>query len=457
MLRLAAVILYCTLCALLCLSPARAAANTAAGNSLTDIPGLGSVTASTLPNGLTVLVAPSTASDLVTVDVWVGAGTRRETDANSGAAHFMEHLLFKGTPTRKPGEIDAAIEDLGGTFNAATSYDWAHFYVTVAAPDAPAALSVLSDAVQHASLRQADMDTERQVILSERARELSDPVQRVTQASQSLAFPGTAYGRPLLGTVSTLASLTRQTELDFYKTFYVPGNATLVLSGNLTPEDGRLMAQKAFGDWPARAVPADRPVTAATMLSSHARVLSGGTDSAWLAVSLPAPSVSDSTDPYVCDVLLTYLGQGAGSSLDTTLRRERKLVSAVNANYLTQRDRGLLTITASCKAGNLSLVQDAVLDAVRSLRDHALPADALAAAKQSLMAAYLFDAQSTSGRANALGFYNTINSYEYDTAYLDHVRSVTSAQVQDVARRYLGSAPFVVTLLPRVNPQEAKR
>ena len=144
--------------------------------------GLGPVTEYTLPNGLQVLVAPSNAADLVTMDVWIGAGTRRETAENNGVAHFMEHLIFKGTPTRKPGEIDAAIEDLGGTLNAATSYDWAHFYGTVASADAPAALTVLGDALMNSEMRQADIDAEKPVILSEMAREANSATTRVNRA-----------------------------------------------------------------------------------------------------------------------------------------------------------------------------------------------------------------------------------------------------------------------------------
>ena len=161
-------------CLALSPGPARAQQATVLQTAAPPGLGLGTVYSYTLENGLRVLVAPNDAADLVTLDVWMGAGTRRETADNNGAAHFIEHLLFKGTATRKPGEIDAAIEDLGGTLNAATSYDWAHFYVTVASADADAALAVLSDALMNAALRPEDMEAERPVILSEMAREAGD-------------------------------------------------------------------------------------------------------------------------------------------------------------------------------------------------------------------------------------------------------------------------------------------
>ncbi|MDQ2688545.1 MAG: insulinase family protein, partial [Armatimonadota bacterium] len=314
-------------------SDAAAAASSGAGAAS----GLGAVTASTLPNGMQVIVAPSQAADLVTLDFWVGAGTRRETSQNNGVAHFMEHLLFKGTPTRKPGDIDAAIEDLGGTMNAATSYDWAHFFVTVGAEDTPKALGVLSDAVMNASLRQEDMDVERPVILSERARELSSPAQRTLQAVSALSFPGHPYGRPLLGSVVNITSMTRQTVLDFYKAYYVPGNTTLVIAGNITPEAGLALAQADFGKWPAQPIPPDKVAPEKPQTQPRTVVLRGGTQDGYMTLGFHAPAVSDQPDAWVMDVLLTWLGQGGNNQLQRDLQRKRKLVSSISANYLTQR------------------------------------------------------------------------------------------------------------------------
>ncbi len=415
--------------------------------------GLGAVTHTTLANGLQVLAAPSSAADLVTVDVWVGAGTRRETSANLGAAHFIEHLIFKGTPTRGPGEIDAAIEDLGGTLNAATSYDWAHFYVTVGASDAPAALQVLADAVMHASLRQADMDTERSVILSERARQLASPAARTTEEVSALLFPNHPYGRPLLGTLDSINSMTRATVQDFYKTYYVPGNVTLVLSGNLTPQAAQEMAQQAFGAWPAAPVPADTLASVPVQTQPRMETLPGGQGQAVMTLGWQAPAVSDQPDAWVMDVLLTYLGQGGSNKLDTDLRRGRKIVSSIGANYLTQRSRGQMTITASFDSTQTGPVRQAILAEITALRDTPLNADEIGSARRALLASYLFDAETNSGRANALGFYNTINTYRYDTDYIAHVLSVTPAQVQAVARKYLDPVNYTsVTLLPPANP-----
>ena len=420
--------------------------------------GLGTVYSYTLENGLRVLVAPSNAADLVTLDVWMDAGTRRETADDNGAAHFLEHLLFKGTPTRKPGEIDAAIEDLGGTLNASTSYDWAHFYVTVASADADAALGVLADALTNAALRPEDMEAERPVILNEMAGDDSTPDDRLTQAYNALEFPGHPYGRPLVGTPGTVSAMTRQTVYDFYHTYYVPGDATLVISGNVTPDQGLAMARRAFAAWPARPAPADRILPEMPQDGIQVRTLTGAGPDADLILGFHAPSVSDQPDAWTMDLLLTYLGQGGNNRLQEDLQRRQKLVTNIGANYLTQHDRGTLTITAECAPGDVDQVTQAILADIRAVRDAPLSDADLAAAKHALLASYLFDAQTTGGRADALGFYAVTNSPEYDTDYIQHFENVTAAQVQQIARKYLDLQNYtLVTLRPQPNAMTASR
>lgn len=420
--------------------------------------GLGPVTEYTLPNGLQVLVAPSNAADLVTMDIWVGAGTRRETAENNGVAHFMEHLIFKGTPTRKPGEIDAAIEDLGGTLNAATSYDWAHFYGTVGSVDAPAALAVLSDAVMNAEMRQKDIDDEKPVILSEMAREANSATTRVARAFNALCFPTHPYGRPLLGTASNVSNMPRKTILDFYHTYYAPSNATLILAGKITPEEGLALAKKTFGFWPSRPVPEDKLLPEPPQTDIRISHLTAPVRRGFLQIGFRAPSIKDKPDVWVMDVLMTLLGQGGNNRLEQDLERKKKLVTAINTSYLTQRDPGTMSVTAEFDPGNYDTVQNAVLEEIAALRDTPISSEELAAAKHTLLASYLFDTQTNTGRADALGFYSRIDTYRYDIDYVNNFEAVTPEMVQTVAKRYLDpSAYTLVTLLPVPNPITASR
>ena len=231
--------------------------------------------------------------------------------------------------------------------------------------------------------------------------------------------------------------MTRQTVLDFYQNYYAPGNTTLVITGNVTPETGQALARQYFGDWQARPVPTDKTPPEQPQTDIRTRTLYGGTSQGYLTMAFHAPSVGDQPDAWVMDVLLTYLGQGGNNRLQQDLERKSKLVTSLATNYLTQRNRGVLTITAGFVPSNADRVTTALLDEVAALRRAPLDAADLLAAKHALLASYLFDVQTDSGRANALGFYNTTDTYKYDTDYVAHVLSVTSAQVQQVAQTYL--------------------
>lgn len=418
-----------------------------------DIPALGHVTSTVLQNGLQVLTTPSTAADLVTIDVWAAAGTRRETKEDNGVAHFMEHLMFKGTLKRKAGDIDADVEDLGGTLNASTSYDWAHFYLTVSSEDSDAAMEILSDAIRNSQLRQEDMDSERPVILNEMARLESSPTEELTTVFNAMAFPCHPYGRPLLGSPEIVANVSRAEVLKFYHTYYVPSNIAVVLSGNISNADGVALVQKYFGDWTGPKAPPDDVHSETFPAGIHSATLPSDDPSAYVLVGFGAPSVKDQPDAYVMDVLLTLLGQGGNNLLQQHLVRRDKLATAITANYLTQKNNGTLTITATCGPGYVDQVREGILAEIRSLQDQPVSASELESAKHALLASYLFDAQTTSGRADALGFYNTIDSFIYDVDYIRNFEGVSAAQIQGVAKRYLNLGSYIlVTKLPSPEP-----
>lgn len=425
-------------------------------DSTTTFPVLGQVTAYTLSNGLQVIVIPSDSADLVTVDAWVKAGTRRETVQNNGTAHFLEHLVFRSTKNRKPGEIDSDIEDIGGSLNAETSYDWAHFFVTVASSDADPALGILSDALMNASLTDQDVESERPVILNEMARVQADPESRLTQMVDQLSYTAHPYGRPLTGTRDDVQNMTRDKVVAFYNAFYAPDNITLVLSGHVTPDQGLAMAQKYLGAWPTRPVPSDSVVVDPPQTEVHAAYLVGSGTHGYMMFGFHAPAVSNEREAYTMDILLTLLGQGGNNRLDTDLKRTKKLVINISANYLTQKDPGMLTIMAEFDPGNLFAVRDGILSEVANLRNLPVSNEELSAAKHTLLADYLFDAQTTSGRANAMGFYNSIDSYQYDQNYIPNFESVTPLEVQAVAQKYLNPDAYsLVVMTPRVNPETA--
>ena len=372
------------------------------------------VAAVTLDNGVRVLVQPAHGVPIVAVDAWVQAGTRKEDPAHRGVAHFLEHMLFKGTPTHPTEEsINSAVEDLGGTFNAATSYDWAHFYTTIPSAGFSNALDVLADVLQHASITALMVESERPVILSEIARNSEEPAQQMALAAREMMYDkANSYGRSITGTDNDVRAVTRDQIAQFYKTNYIPSNITLVVTGDVTAGQVRAAAQRALGAWkPPAAVlvrPADSsatpPAPADPLPGIRRQVIRREASQSYLVLAFRAPSVKETPDVWTMDVLLTLLGQGGNNRLDAVLHRQKHLVTQIGADFLTQHDPGLLTVTASLPTGNLDAVEAAVLAEIQRLRDHLVSDEEIAAAKASLKASYLFDAETVSGRADTLGF-----------------------------------------------------
>jgi zinc protease len=420
----------------------------------------------TLSNGLRLVIAESHSVPIVAVDVWVRAGTRREQAGQPGVAHFLEHLLFKGTPTHPTEEsIDGSIEDLGGTLDAATSYDWAHFYTEIPSSGCDDAIGLLADIIQHSTISPDSVDQERPVILDEIQRAEDDPGQSLADVARSILYShGSAYSRPITGTMDEVRGVTHDQIVAFYKQYYVPNNTTIVISGNVSPSDVQHVVEADLDDWKrsdslvddggadassyAQQVPADEIATK--------RLIQQGADESYLVMGYPAPSVSVTPDAWDMDVLLTLLGQGGNNRLDTSLRIKQHLVTAIEADYLTQRDPGILTITASMPTANVDDVQADILEEVDRLRTTTVGADELRAAKLALTASYLFDVDTDSGHADSLGFYDSIDSYQYDVNYLSNIDSVTAADVQRIAQTYLNPESCVTVIqVPPTNPTTA--
>src|SRR5258708_5928401 len=234
-------------------------------STASPIPGtdnvLAGTTSTTLKNGLKLIVREQHGAPLVAIDLWIRAGSGQEGPKESGASHFIEHLIFKGTPSRKPGEIDAAFEDMGATLNAGTTRDAAHFFATAPSQYLDKALEVLSDAVQHAAFDPSEMERERTVILDELARGRNDWRKEIADTLRGALYPGLPYGRSILGEPDSIKSLTRDQVSAFFKRHYYPNNAALVLAGDVTSAAAAQAGEKAFGVWGPHAL-SPQPATA---------------------------------------------------------------------------------------------------------------------------------------------------------------------------------------------------
>jgi zinc protease len=389
-----------------------------------------------LANGLTAVLQPHDAADVAAVQLWVRAGARDEEREEAGLSHFIEHLLFKGTPTRGPGIIDETISGLGGEMNAATSQDWTYFHVVLPAERLDTALDVLADAAQHALFDPVEVERERQVVLEEIRRAEDTPSAALWRLLARRHYDEHAYGRPVLGTAASIEHMSREAIVDYYRRLYVPNNAAVVVSGSIPASRSLDAVRAAFGDWAPRPVP-PRPRRPPEPLGAARRVEeTRALHQTYLGLAWAAPIPPDA-DVYALDLVASVLGQGRSSRLVQAVRERLGLVSGIGMSFYLQHDSGLLAVTARTSTARYPEIEAAVLTEIERMREELVTEDEFARALTTVEAEHAFSRETAEGAAYSLGNADAVWTLEFELGYLDAVRRVTREAMREAARRHL--------------------
>lgn len=355
-----------------------------------DVPRLpGNLTLHRLDNGLTVGLLANRQAPIVTSALCYHAGTRDEEAAHGGAAHFLEHMMFKGSAAYGPGEIDRRTQALGGANNAFTSHDATVYYFNFAADRWVEALAIEADRMAHLALDPSETASERQVILEEIAMYDSDPWDALEMATMARLFPDHAYGRPVLGTKESLLATGDADLRRFHSWFYRPDNATLIVAGDLG-DDALDRVRGALG--PLEAGAAKHPVLApATFPSTLERLDRDKGEVPRLLLALPAPAASD-PEHAIARLLADLLAGGRASQLHRRLVDELELCAWISADVSDNLDRGHFAITAELIPGVEPERAEAALFAELAARVASAPSEEeLARARQIAIADWVFD------------------------------------------------------------------
>ena len=311
------------------------------GGDLSDLPSLGAnFETFDLANGLKVVVIPDHRAPVVTHMIWYKVGAADEVPGVSGIAHFLEHLMFKGTEAYPDGEFSKIVASLGGQENAFTSYDYTSFFQRVAKEHLGKVMEMESDRMANLELRDEQVLPERDVILEERASRIDNkPSALLSEAMDAALYRNHPYGIPIIGWEHEMAKLDRQAALDFYNLNYTPNNAILVVAGDVTGDEVRKLAEETYGKVARRAEPKPRlrpkeppERTARTVTPTHERVTQPMVRRAYLAPSSHSakPGVSEALD-----ILAYILGSGSNSRLYKALVVDQKIASTTGTYYMS--------------------------------------------------------------------------------------------------------------------------
>lgn len=403
------------------------------------------VTAFQLENGMDVVVIEDDRAPVVTHMVWYRVGAADEPAGQSGIAHFLEHLMFKGTETLAPGEFSSVVARNGGSDNAFTSQDYTAYFQRIAADRLDLVMGMEADRMSNLRLAESDVRTERDVILEERNQRVENsPSALFREQKSATQYLNHPYGIPIIGWQHEIRELDRAAALSFYETHYAPNNAILVVAGDVTPDKVRALAEKHYGvieansDLPPRIRPQEPPQLAERRLSLRdARVSQPYVNRAYLAPERDSGAQQEAAALYL---LAQVLGGGQTSVLNERLQIEQKIAVQVGAWYSgTSLDQTTLEFVVVPAAGvTLAEAEDALDEVLTEFVETGPEPEHLERLKMQLRAEEIYDRDDASGLARRYGAALTSGLTVEDVqAWPDLLQDVTAEQIVAAARRVL--------------------
>ena len=406
-----------------------------------------------LPSGLRIVTEEIPGVRSAAYGIWVNVGSRDESPKVAGASHFLEHLLFKGTKTRSALDISSSIEAVGGEMNAFTSKEYTCFYARVIDTDLPLAIDVISDLITSSVARAEDVESERKVVLEEISMRDDDPSDLVHELFGETFYGDTPLGRPILGTVESIKSLSRNSIFNYYKKRYLPQDIVVAIAGNIKHQKVvdhviRAMSQDSFLDTPKQAFKLRSNSPARRSQNREIGVMNRKTEQAHLFLGMPGVARDDHRR-FAMGVLSAALGGGMSSRLFQEIREKRGLAYSVYSYAQQYAGSGFIGFYAGCNPSKATEVVSIMRDVLHDVASNGLTHEELIRAQGAVRGALVLSQEDTGSRMSRIGkselVYGEIMTFDQ---ILKAVADVTSADIRALADEILHSAPTLAVVGP---------
>ncbi|MBE9053769.1 insulinase family protein [Nostocales cyanobacterium LEGE 11386] len=428
-------------------------------STLFKFPRINAPTLHQMPNGLTI-VAEQMPIEAVNLSLWIKVGSAVESDAINGMAHFLEHMIFKGTERLASGEFERRIEERGAVTNAATSQDYTHYYITTAPKDFAELAPLQIDVVFNPSIPDDAFERERLVVLEEIKRSEDNPRRRTFRRAMETAFAQLPYRRAVLGPEEVISQLKPQQMRDFHATWYQPQSITAVAVGNLPVEELIATVAEGFSHTQQRQMlPFDfaqgqrtqdsalSPEPAFTEIVRR-EFVDESLQQARIVMVWRVPGLGQLDDIYGLDVLAGILGHGRTSRFVRDLREERGLVSSIAVSNMSNLLQGTFYISAKCAVENLQAVEEAISQHIRILQTELISEKEIARVRRRVANRFIFGNETPSDRAGLYGYYQSmVGDLEPAFNYPNHIQSQDAADLMQAAKEYLSPDAYGVVVL----------
>lgn len=415
-----------------------------------------------LPNGLTI-IAEHLPVEAVSFNIWLNVGSAKELDDINGMAHFLEHMVFKGTPSLKMGEFERLIEERGAVTNAATSQDYTQYYITTAPKDFAKLASFQLDVVLNPTIADDAFERERLVVLEEIRRSEDNPRRRTFYRSMETCFEKLPYRRPVLGPTSVIESLQSQQMRDFHNYWYQPASMTAVVVGNLPVEQLVEIVAEGFERHNLEAKtlpttslqsPANAPEIPFTEILRR-EYIDETLQQARLIMMWRVPGMMDLEETYALDLLSVILGQGKVSRLYRDLREERGLVSQIGVSNMTHTHQGVFYISAQLPTENIEEVEKAIAQHIHRLQTEPIPEKDIARLRTQIANRFIFANERPSDRANLYGYYySQLQNLEPALNYPQYIQGIEAEDLQAAAQKYLSPEAYALVVMKPSSQKE---
>jgi zinc protease len=411
-----------------------------------------------LPNGLKVIFLENHKAPLVTFQVWYRVGSRNEAWGKTGLSHMLEHMMFKGTEKTGPEEFSRIIQENGGNLNAFTSYDYTAYFENLSTDRIRVAIDLEADRMQNLVLREEDFRTERMVVMEERRMRTEDNPQAVLiEQIMATAFQIHPYRWPIIGWMEDIAQFTLEDLKTYYRTYYNPVNAILVIVGDFKKEELLPKIEKAFGSYLKGVAPNQDRDKDPPQIGERRIFVKKEAQLPFLVMGYHVPNLREQ-DSYVLEVIATLLSGGKSSRLYQSLVREKRLVLSAEADQsLISRDPSLFTLSADLLPGKeVAEVEKAFDQEIERLQKELVGKQELEKVMNQIEASFIFGQDSLFYQAMLLARHEIALSWRAIDNYLPSIKKVTPEDIQRVAKKYLIPDNRTVGILIPLPPKEGK-
>lgn len=397
-----------------------------------------------LNNGLKVIIKEDHRSPVVMTQVWYRVGSNDEPEQLGGISHLLEHMMFKGTKQVSSADFERLVSKFGGANNAFTSHDYTGYYEIFPANRLALALELEADRMSNLQLKVEDFIKERQVVMEERRQRTDDnPTARAFEQFSLMAYPNSPRGQSVIGPMKEIEAITLNDLKNWYKTWYAPNNATIVIVGDVKPEEALATVKKYFADKQPQTLPKRPAVTQKGFRGYQEKTTKLPVQVPSLMMAYHVPTLTTAKDPktaHSLSLLSDVLDGGLSARLEKRLVRDKQILTSVGSNYSAfSRGDGLFFIQAVPRAGiSLETAKQAILQEIEALKHQPIDNSEMTRAKTNTLTGLIYSQDSISGQAQMIGSLNSIGLDDRMIYQLPKVfDNISEADLHQVAKHYL--------------------